>query len=84
MDGLGLKIAILYFLGLSLTSLKYVKCCRRHRQKFINTVSDNAKKILALLPTALKIFYGEQKPLLTVVKIKNSIKSFQVSQVNIL
>jgi hypothetical protein len=43
-DGLGLKIAIFYFLALSPTSLKIVRA-----------VSDGVKNCLALSPTVLKI-----------------------------
>ncbi len=41
--GLGLKIAILYFLALSLTSQKIFKCCRKQRLKVLDAVADRAK-----------------------------------------
>jgi hypothetical protein len=61
-DGLGLKkIANLYFLALSPTSLKKlmlspialnsVKRCRRQRKNFCNATGGNAKKLLP--PTAI-------------------------------
>jgi hypothetical protein len=44
-DGLGSKIANLYFLALSLTSLKYFKRCRPRHLKMLNAVGDSIKKI---------------------------------------
>jgi hypothetical protein len=43
-DGLGLKIAVLYFLALSPTSLNIFKRYRRRRLKFLKAVGDDSKK----------------------------------------
>jgi hypothetical protein len=62
-----LKIAILYFLALSPTSLQKTKPCRRHRKKFkrqtdyqkvrfLSAVGYRATKFLVLSAISLKIF----------------------------
>jgi hypothetical protein len=48
-DGIGLKIAVLYFLALSMTSLNILKRNRRRRywrrrQKFLRAFDDGGKK----------------------------------------
>ncbi len=43
-DGFGLKIVILYFLALSLTSLEYFMRCRPRHLKMLSAVGDNVKK----------------------------------------
>ena len=42
--GLGLKIAVLYFLALSQTSLKIFKRYRRRRKQILSAVGDGGKK----------------------------------------
>jgi hypothetical protein len=61
-DGLGLKSAILSFIALSPTSLKYFKSCRRQCLKISSAFADSAKKdfqkyrFLIAVGTALQNF----------------------------
>jgi hypothetical protein len=41
-DGLGLKIALLYFLAMSVMALKTFKCCRQWQKKIFSAVGDSA------------------------------------------
>jgi hypothetical protein len=60
-DSLGLKIADLYFLALSPTSLNNFKRYRRRRKKFLSAVGDGDKKFYSLSAISLKIFYRRRR-----------------------